>query len=371
LAPIPASNDKKANSIRRSDMADRSHRGAALLLGVIAVLPAAACSAGSAESSETPKVVFVVANTQLNFSREMQAGFRAGVKQVGGVKVQIIGPDIVDGPGEVKVFQAVAHSAPGGVSVFTLSPELFVEPLSAATRQGLPMIAVDNPPPLGAGISLFVGNDNTELGRVLADVVIARLPAGAKGTVVLGTSAPGVPVLDERVAGIRAEFARKLPGVRVLGAFDTKQEVSANLAAWGILVKANPGALAYLGTGDADGWNLASIRSRTQASWLAGAFDLDPRALQAVKAGDLLLVSPEHFVKGAIAGRLQASHAKDSTELPHGWVYTPGLAVTPDNIDAVIARQASTATKKAALEPEIEDIMRRLPQRIRPLDQAG
>jgi ribose transport system substrate-binding protein len=126
-----------------------------------------------------------------------------------------------------------------------------------------------------------------------------------------------------------------------------------------------------MGTGDADGWNLAAIRSRIHGSWLAAAFDLDPKALAAVKAGDLLLMSPEHFVKGAVAGRLQASHAKDSTALPHGWVYCPGLAVTPANIDAIIARQASTATKEAALRPEIDDIMRHLTTRMRPLSQAG
>jgi ribose transport system substrate-binding protein len=352
-------------------MAVRWHRGAGLLLGVIATLPAAACSSGSTPSSKPPKVVFVVANTQLNFSREMQAGFRAGVEQVSGVKVQIIGPDIVDGAAEVKLFQKAAGTEPGGVSVFTLSPDLFVDPLSAATAQGLPMIAVDNPPPSGSGVTLFVGNDNTELGKKLADVVIDRLPAGANGTVVLGTSTPGVPVLDQRVAGMRAEFARRVPGVQVLGAFDTKQDVDANLAAWEILVKSNPDALAFLGTGDADGWNLASIRSRAHARWLAGAFDLDPRALSAVKAGDLLLVSPEHFVKGALAGRLQASHALDGTDLPKGWVYTPGLAVTPDNIDAVMARQVSTATKEAALGDEIDAILRHLPQRMRPLSQAG
>lgn len=352
-------------------MAVRWHRGAAVLLGLMVTLPAAACSSGSTPSAKSPKVVFVVANTQLNFSREMQAGFRVGVEQVNGVRVQIIGPDIVDGPAEVRLFEKAAGAEPEGVSVFTLSPDLFVDPLSAAAAEGLPMIAVDNPPPKGSGVSLFVGNDNTELGKKLADIAIDRLPKQAKGTVVLGTSTPGVPVLDQRVAGMRAEFARRLPGVRVLGAFDTKQDVAVNLAAWEVLVKANPDALAFLGTGDADGWNLASIRSRLHAKWLAGAFDLDPRALRAVKAGDLFLVSPEHFVKGALAGRLQAAHALDGTDLPKGWVYTPGLAVTVDNIDAVMARQVSTAAKEAALGDEIDAIMRHLPQRMRPLSLAG
>ncbi|HEX2805056.1 MAG TPA: substrate-binding domain-containing protein [Kineosporiaceae bacterium] len=312
----------------------------------------------------------MVANRQLNFSREMADGYRAGVREVGGVEADVTGPDIVDGPRELQLFQTAAAGASGGVSLFTLDPDLFVESLTSVTGRGLPVIAVDNPAPLGSGVPLFVGNDNLELGRMLADAAISRLPDGATGTVVVGTSTPGAPVLDRRAEGIREELESRLPGVKVLGPFDSKQEVGANLAAWRTLVKANPKALAFLGTGDADGWDLAAVRAETRGKWLAGAFDLDPKALAAVKAGHLLLVSPEHFLKGALAGRLQASHAKGSAQ-PKGWVYVPGLVVTPDNVDAVIARQASPATREAALRPQIDDILDHLPQRLRPIDQAG
>lgn len=342
-----------------------------VLLGLAAVLAVTACSPPTAQSSQTTTVAFVVANRLLSYSAEMADGFLAGVAEVGGVDAQVTGPDIVDGPEQVRMFEAAVKNAPGGVSLFTLAPDLFVDPLSVAAKQGVPLIAVDNPPPLAAGVSLFVGNDSTELGALLADIVIARLPADAKGSVVLGTTSPGAPVLDHRANGMRAEFARKLPNVQVLGPFDTKQEVSANLAAWQVLVKANPDAVAFLGTGDADGWNLASIRTELHASWLAAAFDLDPRALDAVKAGDLVLMSPEHFVKGVVAGRLQAAHAKDGTKLPEGWVYVPGLAVTPENIDAVMARQVSTATKEKALKGEIADIMRSIDTDVRPLAGAN
>lgn len=352
-------------------MAHRPRLGLALLLCGAAALSVTGCSGASHETSARPSVAFVVANTQLNFSREMSAGFLTGVRDVGGVDAKVTGPDIVDGARQVRLFQTAEHRSPDGVSVFTLSPELFAGPMSQAAQQGVPLIAVDNPPPASSEVSLFVGNDNRLLGKLLADIVIARLPHGATGTVVLGTSSPGVPVLDNRAEGIRAEFARKLPGVKVLGAFDTKQEVGANLAAWEVLVRANPDSLAYLGTGDADGWNLAAIRSRTHATWLAGAFDLDPRAMHAVKDGALLLVSPEHFVKGAIAGRLQATQAKSPSKLPRGWVYVPGLAVTAENIDVIMARQVSTATREAALAPQIDAAISHLAARMRPLAQAG
>jgi ribose transport system substrate-binding protein len=140
-----------------------------------------------------------------------------------------------------------------------------------------------------------------------------------------------------------------------------------NQASWRVLVRSNPTALAFLGTGDADGWNLAGIRESVHGTWVAGAFDLDPRSLHAVKAGDLLLVSPEHFIKGAIAGRLQAEHAKNDAPLPKGWILTPGLAVTPANIDAIMARQASLAARQAWFTPQIEDILKHEHDNLRPL----
>ncbi|MEV6345375.1 sugar ABC transporter substrate-binding protein [Actinoplanes sp. NPDC051851] len=323
---------------------------ATLLLGVTA------CGS-SATVDGSLDVALVVANAQLNFSIEMADGFRAGVAHVGGVNAEVTGPDIVDGPRELEMFEELAKTADDGVSVFTLSPEIFAQPLADAVDRGLPIIAVDNPPLDEADVGLYVGNDNHELGRLLAAEVVAALPSGATGTVILGTSSPGVGVLDRRAAGIRDGIRAELPGVTVLGPFDSKQDTDANKAAWKTLIRANPDALAFLGTGDADGWNLAALRAETGGTWLAGAFDLDDRSLAAVKAGELLLVSPEHFVKGEVAGRLQAGHAKSGKALPKGWYYIPGLAVNSTNIDAVLARQKSPEATEAAVATRVDTIL--------------
>jgi ribose transport system substrate-binding protein len=346
-------------------------RHVAVGLGLVAITALAACSSGSAADQGPRKVAFVVANSQLNFAKEMSAGFRAGVAAVGGVDQTVTGPDIEDGAKELQIFQELTKSYRSGISVFTLAPDLFVEPLAAARHSGIPLIAVDNPAPPASGVQLFIGNDNYELGRILADQVIGRLPAGAKGTVIIGTTTPGVPVLDRRADGMRDRLTERLPGVKVVGPFDTKHEVASNLAAWKLLVQANPDALAFLATGDADGWHLAQIRRSTHGKWLAGAFDLDPRSLQAVKDGDLVLVSPEHYLKGAIAGRLQAEHARTGKALPKGWIYTPGLAVTPANIDEIITRQASPAAKESWFAPKIKQILDHTSTYLRPLSAAG
>ncbi|MEU4244096.1 sugar ABC transporter substrate-binding protein [Actinoplanes sp. NPDC026619] len=302
-------------------------------------------------------MAFVVANTQLSFAVQMGAGFTAGVARVGGVTGEVVGPDIVDGQGELKMFQDLKTRVKDGISVFTLAPEIFTQPMAAAVSDDIPLIAVDNPPLAASNVKLFVGNDNYQLGKMLADEAVAKLPANATGKIILGTSAPGVKVLDRRAKGIRDELMAKLPGVTVVGPFDTKQETAANLAAWQTLTEVNRDAIAFLGTGDADGWNLAAIKAKTKATWMAGAFDLDPKSLAAVKAGQLALVSPEHFVKGEVAGRLQAQHAKDGKALPEGWYYTPGLAVNESNIDAVMARQASTDATAAAVASTVDQVL--------------
>ncbi|MDT5036138.1 MAG: ribose transport system substrate-binding protein [Micromonosporaceae bacterium] len=342
-----------------------------LAIGLAGILGAGpACSSTGGEKKKTLRVAFVMSNTQLNFATEMADGFRFGVKHVGGVETVVEGPTLVDGQQQLEMFQALTKSSPDGISVFTLTPDLLAQPLADAGKSGIPLIAVDNQPPPSSNVKLFVGNDNYRLGQQLADEVIAKLPPDATGKIVIGTSAPGVPVLDRRANGMRDEIRKKLPGATVVGTFDSKQYASPNLASWTTLVKANPTALAFMGTGDEDSSSLATIHKSTQGAWLAAGFDLNPRALQGVKDGDLLLMSPEHFVKGALAGRLQAKHAKDGKPLPEGWLYTPGLAVNQTNIDAIIARQASLEARESYFAPQIDRLLVDASY-LRPLNQAG
>jgi ribose transport system substrate-binding protein len=67
---------------------------------------------------------------------------------------------------------------------------------------------------------------------------------------------------------------------------------------------------------------------------------------------------------------LLAQHAKTGTAIPEGWIDTPGLLITPANIDEIIKRQESDAAKFAWFRPELEKITGNLPANTKPLDQA-
>jgi ribose transport system substrate-binding protein len=347
-------------------------RGALITAGLAVCLAGGltGCGGPAGTSSVVPEVAFVMPNSQLNFAIELADGFRSGVDAVGGVTQTVVGPSVTDSAKELQMFQEVRSHARDGITVLSLAPDLFAQPLADAGRAGIPLIAVGDVPPPTSNVRLFVGNDNYEIGRMLAEEVAGMLPTDASGTIVLGAPAPGVPMLDSRIDGIRDQLRQLLPKVKTLGVFDTKQDVSSNAIAWQTLVNANPDALAFLGAGSTDGFNLAAIHNATRAGWRAGAFDLDPSSLRAVREGNLVLVSPEHYVSGAVAGRLLATHAKDGTRLPTGWLRTPGLVINQLNIAEITARQASPFAKQQWFAKHI-DRMLSDPAYRRPLADAG
>ena len=230
---------------------------------------------------------------------------------------------------------------------------------------------MDIKPAATSGLKTYFSNDNHLLGRLLAGELIERLPPGSKGTVVVGSTRPGLPVMEQRVQGIRDEFAAKLPGVTVSGPYDTQTDTAANLAVWKRLAAATPGALALIGTGSTDGGSIAAVHAETKATWLGAGFDLAPNALAGLQSGHLVAIaSPEHYLTGAIAGRVHAQHAKDRTPLPEGWIETPSLMITSANVAEVIARQESDAARAAWFKPQLDKITGDLPAYTKPLDQA-
>lgn len=328
---------------------------------------------GTAKTSDDPPTVgFVSQNTSRDFSKEMSEGFRAGAAIVGGVKTEVTGPDTHDGLKQVELLRDLATRARGGIGLSAVAPELVAEPMARVVGQGIPMIAVAGGQVApGTGVKLLIENDNYALGRMLADATADRLPADSTGRIVIGSNSPAMPALDQRAAGLRARLVERLPKVQVIGPLDTGRDLPANLATWQRLADANTDALALLGAGDVDAINLAAVRAAKGAKWLAGAFSLDPKALQGVKDGHLFAsVSAEHFLKGAIAGWLLAERAKNGRELPEGWFVAPGLTVQASNVDEIIRRQSTEANRLAAARPRIDELTSHSARHLRPLDQA-
>jgi ribose transport system substrate-binding protein len=342
----------------------------AIALGV------AGCGAGGTAEVSTaagrPTIAIVLSSAQLSVGKELAAGFTAGA-QAAGADVVVTGPPLADPPRQAEMFNEVATRATGGVAIQATDPELISGQLATAAKGGLPVVAVDVKPAVTAGLKTFISNDNRLLGQQIAEEVVKRLPPGSTGTVLVGSTRPGLTVMEERARGIRDGFAAKLPGVKVAGPFDTQSDKAANLAVWKRMTAASPGALAFIGTGTTDSASLAAVHAeKKKGAWLCAGFDLDVKALTGLRDGHLVAIaSPEHFLAGAVTGSLQARHAQDPGALPEGWIQTPGLMITSANVSEIIARQKSDADKMAWFKPHLDKVVGDVAAYTKPLSEAG
>ncbi len=342
---------------------------AALALAVAACggSDGSASGSGSGKAAKDVTLAMITATTTQNAFQEMAFGAKAAAATEG-VKLRSAAPNGVNGPQEVQLFQAAMQTAKDGIATMTTTPDLFVRPFSQAVARGIPQVSVDTPPPDGSDVETFVGNDNVAVGKVLAEAILAKVPADARGEIVIGNPIPGLPVLDQRVQGIEQVLRQKRPQVKLVGPLNTGTEPTENFNAWSGIVRAHPDALAYLDPGDQAVVSLARIQQRTGRTLLVGGADVDPVALQAVKDGRVYaLVDPEHWLKGYIAIALLARQARDGKALPKGW-WDPGAAlVTTKNIDAILARQRNASTRTAFYRATVEEQLGNPSAHLRPL----
>jgi ABC-type sugar transport system substrate-binding protein len=346
-------------------------RRSVLVAGAAApALLLAACSDDSSGSGKggTLHMGIAVANITLNFASEMVNGAQSAAEHAGGVDFKAVGPPSTDGPAEAQLFQNLTTRAKDGIVLENLDPPIFVRPAATAVGQGIPVVALDTAPLDGSKVTFYVGNDNYEMGAKLAQEALKRLPANPTGTVVVGVPNPGTPVLDSRARGIKETFAAKAPGIKVLGPFQTYSDPAQNYGAWLSQVHANPKALAFLGVGDADSYNLGKIKEREKGTYLVAAADVDVKTLEYVKSGaNFCTVDPEHFLKGYIATAVLIDSVKKGKKLPAGWFRMPSLVVDKTNVDEVIARQKSTDAAYRWYKKQIDELLGSQAEHLKPL----
>ena len=311
-------------------------------------------SAGGKKAAKDVTLAMITATTTQNAFQEMAFGAKAAAAAEG-IKLNSAAPNGIDGPKEVQLFQAAMQTSKDGIATMTTTPDLFVRPFSQAVARGIPQVSVDTPPPPASKVTTFVGNDNVQVGQTLANAMLEKIPENAKGEIVLGNPIPGLPVLDQRVQGIKQVLQQNRPNIKLVGPLNTGPEPTQNFNAWSGIVKAHPKAIAFMDPGDQAAVSLARIQQQTGKKLLVGGADVDPIALQAVKDGRVYaLADPEHWLKGYIAIALLARHARDGKALPQGW-WNPGASVvTSKNIDAILARQRNNATRTAYYKATVD-----------------
>jgi ABC-type sugar transport system substrate-binding protein len=323
----------------------------------LASLALAVVATGAAHAQDAPKTKlgFVYWETKTDAFVQMAHGGQAVGELDPSVEVKIAAPDTGDPSKQAALFVPIAQTQTDGIVLQSLAADPLFRPVKDATDAGIPVVAIDAPPPANAGVGLFVTNDNHALGAQLAEEVLKLVPADAKGSVIIGSTGVGVPPLDQRAQGMVDKITELRPDLKIVGPISTMGTTATSAevyAAWDGLLKNNPDAVAVMAPSaqDATAWGL--LAKRAGFNLPAGGFDLEAGNLQAVRDGSVaMIMSPEHWLSGYIATKLLANHAKTGEPLPQGLWNTGGLLVNAANIDAIIARQESPATVTAAMAP--------------------
>jgi ABC-type sugar transport system substrate-binding protein len=322
---------------------------------IVGLLAASALGLGIGKAQPEQNVAFVYWNTITNAFQEMALGVKQAVKESNGVNLVSTAPSANNPAQVVQMFQSATQTSKDGIILQALVADLFARPVKEATAAGIPVIAIDAPPPANSGVDLFVSNDNFEVGRMLAREIIKDIPVAAKGEVVLGTTGLGVPPLDHRLAGMKEILAKERPNVTIVGPLSTSGQTgspSEVYEVWNGIVKSRPNALAFMAPSNADAAALATLQRQTGKRLLVGGCDLEPTALQGVKDGYIkALASPEHWLKGYIAMKILIDHNQKGTPIPKGFWNSGALLITKANISTMIARQANEATRAAWFKP--------------------
>ncbi|HVP17562.1 MAG TPA: substrate-binding domain-containing protein, partial [Spirochaetia bacterium] len=147
-------------------------------------------------------------------------GFKLAAAQLG-VDTVYTGTPEYDINKELAVFNQVMTKNPAGILVHPMEPDSFIDPINDAIAKGVPVMtfAADSPKSNRIG---YITSDNVKEGYTAADAICKAI--GGKGEVMV-TENPGQLNHEVRVRSFKERIEKNWPGVKVVAAVATNQNM--------------------------------------------------------------------------------------------------------------------------------------------------
>lgn len=249
-----------------------------------------------------------------------------------GVEFSTQAPDKFDAQLQIPIVNAVVADQPDAILISVSDPTALVEPLRAASEQGIAVITVGNSLDDAADFetSEIVG-DNYGAGKELAEAIIDAHPDG--GTIgMVGYQPGGSAITDARQAGFEDTLADHPEFDVVVEYVDTVETEAAATAA--ALLSANPDLIAINGTFDAaqNGVATALQEAGKEDEIMLVAYDALAQSVEQLGDGTFDLIAAESFRNQAVVAMEQALATVDGDQV-EDFVEVPSVLLTPDNFD--------------------------------------
>jgi ABC-type sugar transport system substrate-binding protein len=293
----------------------------------------------SEPSADKPLNFGLVVHFRSPFTDQIAQGAQDAANACGGLNLEVVGPPGFDAATQIGMFDALVQKGLDGIAVIPYPPETWQEPINKAVDAGVDVLSLNVYAPESKAPAWF-GQDEVSSGVVLAQELL-KLLQGKSGEVVIGTCAPGANVLLDREAGFR-EGMKNNPEFKILGPFDVGVEAAKNYAAWENLLSAHPDSLAMIGLCSPDMPNLAKLRERTGAEFVAVGYDLEPDAMEGISKGYADVTLGQHpYLQGYLPVFAFCQKFLDGTPYPQGWVDVGTEVVDISNVKQLMERENS------------------------------
>ena len=295
--------------------------------------PATSAPAES-EAPESIKIGFVTHVLGNPFIQQIIDGAEAAAADLN-VELQVTGPEGGDANAQLIAVQSLVASGVDGIAT-SVPGESMASGLNEIIDSGVPIVQFNI---LSSSVqAMYVGERSVESGRTLGAMVLEQLGGeSATGKVIVGNCFPGVPVLENRAAGVQESLAAA-PGIEILGPFDVKVAANENYAAWEALLAANPEAVALVGLCAPDVTSLGQLQeANPDKEFVSGGYDLTAENLAQIKAGNAFVsLGQNPFMQGYLPVKMLADVIRGDVDvdLSEGGFLDAGTEiVTADSVE--------------------------------------
>lgn len=290
--------------------------------------PDSGAETSAVEGTDDVSIGFVVHFLGIPFIDQIVKGAEVAGDDLG-IEVKVAGPPSFDADAQLRDVQSLVNTGVDGI--VTSIPGTSMSPyITGLIEDGMPVATFNLPDPTIP--APYVGQRDTESGRIIGRMVAGEIAEGAK--VIITNCGPGLELLDHRVQGVEEGLLEVDPTIEIVGPIAISGDQAQNTLEWEQLVAANPDAEGLVGACAPDLTSLGEVNAKNDSRFVAAGYDLTEGNLAAIESGNAFMTMGQNpFVQGYLTIKMvyDAILAGESVEV--GYIEAGNEIVTAEGGD--------------------------------------
>ncbi len=274
------------------------------LATVLVAMPILAASTVFAKDVKDISVA-VIPKVAVPFFDDCNTGAQQAADKLG-VHYQWVVPQNTQGATQVRILEDLVSRKVDGIAISVNEPRSVEGAIKAAVNAGIKVLTYDSDSPKSER-SMYIGTSNQAAGETMGEAMAKAI--GGKGEVAIVTGQLGAVNLNERIAGIKAAFA-KYPDIKIVATEGTDDDLAKAVSVDEALFRAHPDLKGIFGVSQVGGPSLAKVMATKEfaskkEAVKVFAFDDLPDTIKGVKEGFIQAIIVQRPVT---MGKLAVEH---------------------------------------------------------------